>query len=183
MNWLTQPTTWPCTALVIFGGEALELETLRPWFDRHGDETPQLVNMYGITETTVHVTYRPIVAADLELASGTSPIRGADSRVADLPSCSTATGNPVPVGVVGEIHVGGHGLARGYLGRAAPDGRSVCGRPVFGRAGCPALSQRRPRSPPRRWVAGVCWPLRPSGHVDPRFSDRAPGRDRKRACS
>jgi amino acid adenylation domain-containing protein len=52
--------------LVIFGGEALELQSLRPWFLRHGDQRPQLVNMYGITETTVHVTYRPLTIADLE---------------------------------------------------------------------------------------------------------------------
>jgi amino acid adenylation domain-containing protein len=45
---------------IIFGGEALELQSLQPWFDRYGDETPKLINMYGITETTVHVTYRPI---------------------------------------------------------------------------------------------------------------------------
>ena len=45
---------------MIFGGEALELQSLRPWFERYGDEQPRLVNMYGITETTVHVTYRPI---------------------------------------------------------------------------------------------------------------------------
>jgi len=51
--------------LVIFGGEALELQSLQPWFDRHGDKQPQLVNMYGITETTVHVTYRPLTSADL----------------------------------------------------------------------------------------------------------------------
>ncbi|MFS8065776.1 MAG: amino acid adenylation domain-containing protein, partial [Byssovorax sp.] len=49
--------------LVIFGGEALELQSLRPWFDRHGDARPELVNMYGITETTVHVTYRPLSLA------------------------------------------------------------------------------------------------------------------------
>ena len=55
---------------VIFGGEALELQMLRPWFDRHGDRRPQLVNMYGITETTVHVTYRPISRADLERNAG-----------------------------------------------------------------------------------------------------------------
>ena len=48
---------------VIFGGEALELSSLGPWFDRHGDARPRLVNMYGITETTVHVTYRPISIA------------------------------------------------------------------------------------------------------------------------
>lgn len=45
---------------VIFGGEALEMESLRPWFDRHSNTAPRLVNMYGITETTVHVTWRPL---------------------------------------------------------------------------------------------------------------------------
>ena len=55
---------------MIFGGEALELQSLRPWFERHGDREPQLVNMYGITETTVHVTYRPIALADLEAGRG-----------------------------------------------------------------------------------------------------------------
>ena len=50
---------------VIFGGEALEFSSLAGWLDRHGDQRPQLVNMYGITETTVHVTYRPISARDL----------------------------------------------------------------------------------------------------------------------
>ena len=103
--------------LVIFGGEALELETLRPWFDRHGDRSPRLVNMYGITETTVHVTYRPIAAADLDAAAGTSPIGEPIPgwRVALL----DRNRQPVPVGVVGEIHVGGKGVARGYLNRAA----------------------------------------------------------------
>ncbi|HSF41611.1 MAG TPA: amino acid adenylation domain-containing protein, partial [Thermoanaerobaculia bacterium] len=98
---------------VIFGGEALELQALRPWFERHGDERPRLVNMYGITETTVHVTWRPLTAADL--AANGSPIGRAipdlDLRVLDR------SGQPVPVGVAGELCVGGAGLARGYLGR------------------------------------------------------------------
>jgi non-ribosomal peptide synthetase component F len=51
--------------LIIFGGESLEINSLQPWFDRHGDQLPQLVNMYGITETTVHVTYRPLSMADV----------------------------------------------------------------------------------------------------------------------
>jgi amino acid adenylation domain-containing protein len=55
---------------VIFGGEALQLASLEPWFERHGDEKPLLVNMYGITETTVHVTYRPIRRADVEAGLG-----------------------------------------------------------------------------------------------------------------
>jgi non-ribosomal peptide synthetase component F len=38
--------------VVIFGGEALDFHSLKPWFDRHGDESPRMINMYGITETT-----------------------------------------------------------------------------------------------------------------------------------
>src|SRR6185436_6399835 len=56
--------------LVIFGGEALDLQSLKPWVARHGDQTPQLVNMYGITETTVHVTYRSLTGADLSQGVG-----------------------------------------------------------------------------------------------------------------
>ncbi|HEY4556363.1 MAG TPA: amino acid adenylation domain-containing protein, partial [Lysobacter sp.] len=99
---------------VIFGGEALELQMLRPWFERHGDVRPQLVNMYGITETTVHVTYRPIGLADLERNAGSvigRPIPDLQLHVLD------ADLRPVPVGEVGEIHVGGAGVTRGYLNR------------------------------------------------------------------
>jgi non-ribosomal peptide synthetase component F len=59
--------------VVVFGGEALEPATLREWVERRGAETPRLVNMYGITETTVHVTYRPLTEADVAGGSG-SPI-------------------------------------------------------------------------------------------------------------
>ncbi|HEV7516356.1 MAG TPA: amino acid adenylation domain-containing protein, partial [Thermoanaerobaculia bacterium] len=58
--------------LVIFGGEALDLASLAPWFEIHGDRVPELVNMYGITETTVHVTWRTLSPADL--AEAASPI-------------------------------------------------------------------------------------------------------------
>ncbi|MGQ0524433.1 MAG: amino acid adenylation domain-containing protein [Betaproteobacteria bacterium] len=99
---------------VIFGGEALELQTLRPWFERYGDERPLLVNMYGITETTVHVTYRPIRMADLDAGWGSvigEPIPDLRLYLLD------GSGEPVPIGVPGEIHVGGAGVARGYLNR------------------------------------------------------------------
>ena len=56
--------------LVVFGGEALNLQNLKPWFECYGEEKPKLINMYGITETTVHVTYRPISSADLESVTG-----------------------------------------------------------------------------------------------------------------
>jgi amino acid adenylation domain-containing protein/non-ribosomal peptide synthase protein (TIGR01720 family) len=100
--------------LVIFGGEALEIRSLRSWFELHGDQHPQLVNMYGITETTVHVTYRPIKHSDLETTFGSmvgQPIP--DLKVYLLDQSQ----NLVPVGVSGEIYVGGNGLARGYLNR------------------------------------------------------------------
>ncbi len=64
---------------IVFGGEALEVNTLQPWFQRFGDQHPRLVNMYGITETTVHVTYRPLSVADLSLTGG-QPDWRADSR-------------------------------------------------------------------------------------------------------
>ncbi len=100
--------------VVIFGGEALELQSLAPWIDRYGEERPRLVNMYGITETCVHVTYRPITRADLEAGKGSVigvPIPDLTVRLLDR------HGRFVPLGVPGEIHVGGPGLARGYLDR------------------------------------------------------------------
>ncbi len=102
--------------LVIFGGEALELQNLKSWFDRRGDQVPRLVNMYGITETTVHVTYRPLRAIDVEQKRGSVigvPI--ADLKVYVLDGKM----QPAPVGVPGELYVGGPGLARGYLNRPA----------------------------------------------------------------
>lgn len=97
---------------VIFGGEALEMQSLRPWFERHGDRQPQLVNMYGITETTVHVTYRPLTMDDLK-ADSVIGVAIPDLQVYIL----DARCQPVPIGVPAEMYVGGAGLARGYLRR------------------------------------------------------------------
>jgi amino acid adenylation domain-containing protein len=99
---------------VVFGGEALDVQSLRPWLERHGDRRPRLINMYGITETTVHVTHRPVAWADLA-APGPSPIGGA---LADLYlRLADRALQLVPIGAAGEICVGGEGLARGYLDR------------------------------------------------------------------
>ncbi|KAA0984731.1 amino acid adenylation domain-containing protein [Pseudomonas sp. ANT_J12] len=97
---------------VVFGGEALEVQSLRPWFERFGDRAPRLVNMYGITETTVHVTYRPLSLADLQ-QSHASPI---GEPIVDL-SWYLLDGalNLVPQGCIGELYITGDGLARGYL--------------------------------------------------------------------
>ena len=83
---------------VIFGGEALDLQSLRPWFDRYGDSRPKLVNMYGITETTVHVTYRPISRADVE--SGAGSVLGVPIPDLELYVLDRAR-QPVPIGVPG----------------------------------------------------------------------------------
>ncbi|MFL6293189.1 MAG: amino acid adenylation domain-containing protein [Thermoanaerobaculia bacterium] len=100
---------------VIFGGEALDPRSLRPWMERYGDERPRLVNMYGITETTVHVTWRRLLSEDV--LSG----RAASAIGAPLPDLSLylldRSFQPVPRGVPGEIWVGGAGAARGYLGQ------------------------------------------------------------------
>ncbi|HEY4423183.1 MAG TPA: amino acid adenylation domain-containing protein, partial [Pyrinomonadaceae bacterium] len=100
--------------LLIFGGEALKIQSLKPWFDRHGDQKPLLVNMYGITETTVHVTYHPLSIADVNGGSVIGrPISDLQVYVLD------AYMQPVPVGVAGEMYVGGDGVARGYLRQPA----------------------------------------------------------------
>ncbi len=99
---------------VIFGGEALDVGVLRPWWDRHGDAAPRLVNMYGITETTVHVTYRPVGIADLARPWSSVIGRPIPDLVVHVLDHAR---NLVPVGVPGEMYVGGAGVARGYLRR------------------------------------------------------------------
>lgn len=96
---------------IIFGGEALKPALLRPW--RTAWPETRLINMFGITETTVHVTYKEI--GDVEISAGVSnigrPIPTLTMYVLDDRL------QPVPVGVTGEICVGGLGVARGYLNR------------------------------------------------------------------
>ncbi|MFJ8032148.1 amino acid adenylation domain-containing protein [Streptomyces sp. NPDC096032] len=98
---------------VVFGGEALRFSDLAPWIDKYGDATPELVNMYGITEITVHATHRRVKAADLEqdrsLIGRPLPDLGIELLNEDL--------SPVADGETGEIVVTGPGVALGYLGR------------------------------------------------------------------
>lgn len=100
--------------VVIFGGEALEFSKLRPWINRHPVQ-PQLVNMYGITETSVHVTYHALKAADILNGHANSQIGVpiGDLQVYVLDDSM----QPVAPGMKGEMYVGGAGLARGYLNR------------------------------------------------------------------
>lgn len=101
--------------LVVLGGEPLDARPLLDWFDRHPEDRCRLVNMYGITETTVHVTATTVTRREA-LAGSRSvgrPLPGWSVRILD------ARGRPVPPGAPGEIHVGGAGVALGYLNRPA----------------------------------------------------------------
>jgi amino acid adenylation domain-containing protein len=99
---------------VIFGGEALQYRALKSWFKRHGESNPTLINMYGITETTVHVTYRVVREADTHGEADSLigvPIPDLQIHLLD------SNLKPVEPGETGEICVGGSGVALGYLNR------------------------------------------------------------------
>lgn len=99
--------------LVICGGEPLNTKALLPWFDRHPEQECQLVNMFGITETTVHVTAETVTRRHAESGSRSvgRAIPGWAVQVVD------SGGDVVPLGTVGEIAVRGDGVAAGYLNR------------------------------------------------------------------
>ncbi len=158
---------------VIFGGEALEPPKLRPWFERHGDERPVLVNMYGITETTVHVTLRPLTRR--------ATARGVIGRAARRPAPVSAR-SAARAGARG----GGGGDLRGRRGSGArlsrparADRRALRAGPVRRRAGGPALPLGRPGPLAAGRRAGIPGPRRPAAQ-GPRLPHRA-GRDRGRA--
>ncbi|OPZ94372.1 MAG: Linear gramicidin synthase subunit D [Firmicutes bacterium ADurb.Bin419] len=96
---------------IIFGGEALNPCKLKHWKNRYPET--KLINMYGITETTVHVTYKEIT--DKEIESNVSNIGK------PLPTLTTYIMDRnmglQPLGVAGELLVGGDGVGRGYLNR------------------------------------------------------------------
>ncbi|MDT0609170.1 non-ribosomal peptide synthetase [Streptomyces lancefieldiae] len=105
----------PALRRIVFGGEALDPGRLRGWVERHGTRSPELVNMYGITETTVHVTHRVLTDDDFDRGDGAGPIGG------PLPGLVTHLLDdrlrPVPPGRVGAIYVAGDQVSLGYLGR------------------------------------------------------------------
>ncbi|WP_031102350.1 non-ribosomal peptide synthetase, partial [Streptomyces sp. NRRL WC-3723] len=100
--------------IVVFGGEALQPSRLADWYRCHPDDTPALINMYGITETTVHVTYQPLTRERATAAAASVIGVG-------IPDLRTYVLGPglelVAPGVVGELYVAGAGVARGYLGK------------------------------------------------------------------
>ena len=131
---------------VVFGGEALETGRLEGWYAGHDGGSPVLVNMYGITESTVHVTY-----LELDPGSGAGPGGSPVGSPIGNTRCFVLDGwlGPVPAGSAGELYVAGAGLARGYLGRAGLTGERFVACP-FGMAG-----ERMYRTGDlARWTAG-----------------------------
>ncbi len=94
---------------VIFGGEALAPRQLKEWKQKY--PRTKLINMYGITETTVHVTFKEIKPGEIEaeISNIGKPIPTLNIYLLDKYL------KPLPIGAPGELCVSGAGLARGYL--------------------------------------------------------------------
>jgi amino acid adenylation domain-containing protein len=126
----------PTLRSVILAGEALEAKHLADWVRRFGSAPVRMFNMYGPTEATVYTTRHELepttVGTDAPVPLG-RPLPGYRVLVLD------DGGAPVPVGVTGELHVAGPGLARGYLGRPELTGERFVPDRSAGRAsGCTA---------------------------------------------
>jgi non-ribosomal peptide synthase protein (TIGR01720 family) len=100
-----------CVRLVIVGGERISPQTLRQW----QTFSTSLVHAYGLTETTVTSTVYRLASHTELLESKELPIGKpiANTQIYLLDSHL----QPVPVGVTGEIYIGGDKIARGYLNR------------------------------------------------------------------
>ena len=115
---------------VIFGGDRLDPSRLRRWIEFYDCDDVKLINMYGITETTVHVTFCKLGEREILAAPGRSPI--------GVPLVDTAVYvcNPAmqlqPFGVVGEIYVGGSGVSRGYLNQPELTAQRFVNSPFHG---------------------------------------------------
>lgn len=108
---LLREDTSLCIRYIIYGGEALKPNLIKPWKDKYS--FVKLINMYGITETTVHVTFRELDEHDLSLPYSNigKPIPTLKVYVMD------ENLHILPFGVEGEMCVSGLGVCRGYLNR------------------------------------------------------------------
>ncbi|WP_344332214.1 non-ribosomal peptide synthetase, partial [Kitasatospora putterlickiae] len=133
--------------LVVFGGEPLNTAMLERWFARHSPAQCRLVNMYGITETTVHVTAQEVTPHQV--------VERSRSVGRALPgwwvSVRDEHGHVLPPGPAGEIYVGGAGVADGYLGRPELTAARFLDDPVTGE---------------RVYRSGDRGRLRPDGRLD-----------------
>jgi amino acid adenylation domain-containing protein/FkbM family methyltransferase len=117
---------------VIFGGEALEAEKLRGWLESRGEEKPDLINMYGITETTVHVTRHFVKTSELGTGMGSLIGRPLDDLQVYVLDRNL---RPAATGVWGELYVAGAGLGRGYWRRPELSAERFLPNPFSGRTG------------------------------------------------
>ncbi|CAN1601651.1 amino acid adenylation domain-containing protein [Pseudomonas mediterranea] len=101
-----------CLRQFMIGGEAVGKQAVSQWFARAGHR-PALFNAYGPTEATVNASIRRMESDHDDFRSIGKPLRNTQLHVLD------ALGELVPMGVAGEIHIGGVGVARGYLNREA----------------------------------------------------------------
>lgn len=122
-NFMEHKLEIPSLRYVIFGGEFLNPSKLKEWNRKH----PQvdLINMYGITETTVHVTFKKLTKDELELPVSNigKPLSFAQCYVLDKEQ------NLLPSGRPGELYVAGEGVARGYLNREELDAEKFIRNP------------------------------------------------------
>jgi len=103
-----------CLRVIIFGGEALDITILKSWQANKLNQRTKLVNMFGITETTVHTTYTEISGDNRSKAGVIGTCLG-DMRAYVLDSNL----GMVALGVVGELYIAGEGVARGYVNNPA----------------------------------------------------------------
>ncbi|MCJ8275188.1 MAG: non-ribosomal peptide synthetase, partial [Psychrosphaera sp.] len=106
---LQQSVKLPALRYVVFAGEALQVDALLPWWHRFGDTQPQLINMYGITEITVHATFKRLRLTDIDQWSVGQLLPDQCGYVLNRDL------NLLPMGCEGELYIGGAGLAQGYL--------------------------------------------------------------------
>ncbi|AOT10868.1 non-ribosomal peptide synthetase [Pseudoalteromonas luteoviolacea] len=145
--------TLPSLEKVIFGGEALLSHHVQQWFNEESFYTQAtLINMYGITETTVHVTYRKVE----DISSGQIHIGKplADQSIIIFDQNMNLT----PKGVVGEAYVGGNGLARGYLNRAELSAERFIDNPFY--------DEHKPSSSKRLYRTGDLMRCLPDGNLE-----------------
>lgn len=112
---------------IVFGGELLKIPRLKDWISKYGIDNPKLINMYGITEITVHATYKRITNDDLKSSASNigKPLNDMTAYVLDKNL------NPLPIGISGELYIGGCGLARCYLNQPELTSKKFISNPFF----------------------------------------------------
>lgn len=115
---------------LVLGGEALNPQSVRRWYERHISNSPQLVNMYGIAESTVHASF---LAVDEHWAD--DPVNAVGRALPGL-ACYVLDErlHPAPMGVAGEMYLSGGQLSRGCAGRPGPTATQFVADP-FGEPG------------------------------------------------